>query len=207
MNKSLTCLLLFFSIPGWASAVARAQSSSSNSSNPKTTTAIKEWKRYNLGNGRLSVLLPDDPEEQVDEQTPTAGLTLKSHTYTTNVKQGSYGVTCFILSEAADKWSESAVESFYNGVWQGVSETYDTEFKKQGISWKTNMIEKRKVQFSSYDGREITFTIGLLKGRLMMTLVGHQAFTAMVIGTEGLSIDDQEKFFKSITINIPLIKQ
>ena len=201
VRESLICLLVFFSISGWAS-VARAQEGSN-----AETNAVKEWKRYYLRKGQLSVLLPVDPQEDVVEKTIEAGFVVKSYVYTAAVKPGAYVLSHVVLPEEAEKWSGNILEIFYNSAWQEIAKTVDADFEKKGISWKMILIEKRKVQFSGHDGREISFSLGILNGRVMMTLVGHQAFTALVFGTEDLSIDDQEKFFKSITINVSPIKQ
>lgn len=197
---SLICILIFVSVLGWAS-VAHAQGSNAESKD------VKEWKRYYLSKGQLSVLLPTDPQEDVQEKTAEYGLIVDSYTFTANIKPGAYVVSHVVLPEAAEKWAGNTLEFFYNGVWQGIAKTFDTEFEKKGVSWKTNLIEKRKIQFSGHEGREISFSIGIINGRVMMTLVGHQAFTAMVFGTEDISTDDQEKFFKSITINVSPIKK
>lgn len=201
VKESLVCLLIFFSISGWASVV-RAQEGSN-----AETKAVKEWKRYYLGKGQMSVLLPVDPLEDLVEKTLEAGLVIKSYVYTANVKPGAYVLSHVVLPEEAEKWSGNILEIFYNSAWQEIARTVDADFEKKGISWKMILIEKRKIQVSGHDGREISFSLGILNGRVRMTLVGHQAFTAMVFGTEDLSIDDQENFFKSITINVSPGKQ
>jgi hypothetical protein len=198
-KRSLTCLLIFFSLSCWASAV-RAQDKAA-------AKDVQEWKRYNLRNGLLSVLLPSAPRESIDEQTPKSGSNYKSYIYVAEVKQGSFTIGITVLSDDTENWSEGAIESFYNGVWYGISKTIDTEFEKSGIPWRTSLIEKRKVKFSGYDGREFSFSLGILKGRLMITLIGHHAISGMALGTEGMSTDDREQFFNSITISIPPIKQ
>ncbi len=198
LKEALIRLLIFFSILGWTCVVCAQGNAEAK--------AVKDWKRYHLGDGLYSILLPGEPDEKIDEQTPVSGFSYKSYIYTVTVEKELFAVSHSLLPDAADKWSEGAVESFYNGIWEGIAGGFDTVFEKNGISWKTNLLEKRKLKVGGYDGREMSFSLGNLRGRVMMTLVGHRAFTAMTVGTEQKP-EDQEKFFGSLTINAPSVKQ
>ena len=58
------------------------------------------------------------------------------------------------------------------------------------------------IKFNGHDGREVVFTLGPLTGSIWTTLIGRQAFGAMVIGTEKITAEDRQKFFDSYTISL-----
>lgn len=159
-----------------------------------------EWKRYELGNGSFSVLLPGKPTEEFKRSPPDLEVPVDTYIYSVEAKEGVFVVQYSRMGEVAQTWSEAAVEAFYNGLWEGASRGLNGLMQKNGSEIRVALLEKRKIRFSSHDGREISYKLGALSGRIKMSVIGREAFTAMVLGTEGLTVEDQEKFLNSFTI-------
>jgi hypothetical protein len=187
MGLLLGCLAASLSLP------VHAQSGTG-------TPAPVEWKRYELGNGTISVLLPGKPTEEFKRSPPELEVPVDSYVYSAEVKDGVFVAQYSRLGEVAETWPEAAVEAFYNGQWGGVANGLNSLMEKDGSEIRVTVIEKRNIRFSGHNGREITYKLGTLKGRIKMSFIGRDAFTAMVLGTDALSLEEQEKFFNSFTI-------
>lgn len=159
-----------------------------------------EWKRYELGNGTISVLLPGKPVEEFKRSPPNMEVPVDTYIYSVEVKEGVFVAQYSRLGEVAATWSEATVEAFYNGHWEGVSKALNGMMQKNGSELRVALLEKRKIRFSGHDAREISFKLGALKGSIKMSVVGREAFTAMVMGIEGQPPEEQERFFNSFTI-------
>lgn len=173
-------------------------------------TAGAEWKRYELGNGNLSVLLPEQPKEHFTPSRADAGVPLEARTYVVLLQQGSYVAQYCLLGEVALGWNEATKNSFYDGVWKGAADGYEKDMAGAKLSFKVEMIETREIMLSGHKGREVIFTLGPLMGRMQMTLIGRQAFLASVLGTDKLSLADRRKFIDSFVVSpkpIPVSRQ
>lgn len=158
-----------------------------------------EWKRYELGKGAFSVLLPVKPVEEFKSSTnPVAPVSM--YTYASPTQDGAYVAQYNILGEDAENWSQATIEAYYKGVWDGVASTLNAGMESRNLPARATLVEKRKIKFSGYDGREVIFTLGKLKGRIQMTVVGRHAFAAMAMGAESMTEADQERFFSSFII-------
>jgi len=82
----------------------------------------------------------------------------------------------------------------------------DKQMEDRGLPHRVMVQQRQKTIFSGHEGREIVFTLGPLKGRLLMTRVSRHAFVAVAMRTEQGTVEDQEKFLNSFTINPALVK-
>jgi hypothetical protein len=171
--------------------IALAQGSQKNPSNA-------DWQTYELGRGSFSVLLPGKPVEGV-QNTKNADVFV----YTLRTEGGFFVSSYSLLNETAEKWPKDRSEPFYQGVWEGMAEGFDEEFKQAGSSQRVKLSGQRKVTFAGHDGAEFIFLMGERQGRFVITRVGRRAFSAMVLGIEGLSPEDQERFLSSFKISNP----
>ena len=80
-------------------------------------TRSQDWKRYELGQGNFSVLLPSQPKEHFTPSPPGAEVSIEVYIYSVTLDGGAFVAQYSILGEAALKWSESGKASFYQGVW------------------------------------------------------------------------------------------
>jgi hypothetical protein len=165
---------------------------------------VAEWTRYELGKGTFSVLFPSKPKEEFQPSPADLAVPIDLYMYTVEANEGVFAAQYGLLGEAAERWRESAAEAFYDGMWEGLSSGFDKQMETDKLAFRTVLQEKRKTSFSGYNGREIVFTVGPLRGRILMTIVGRHAFTAMVLRTEQMPLADQERFLNSFTIKQPL---
>jgi hypothetical protein len=161
-----------------------------------------EWTRYELAKGALSVLLPAKPLEEFKQSPPDTKVTVDLYIYSVQRPHGVLVAQYSLLGEVAETWSETSIESFYNGVWDGAALGFNNKMQKAGSELKVVLVEKRIIKFNNHDGREVRFTLGALKGRMLMTLIGREAFLAMVMRTDEMAIEDEEKFLNSYTIKV-----
>ncbi|HET6669714.1 MAG TPA: hypothetical protein VFH15_05730 [Pyrinomonadaceae bacterium] len=171
-------------------------------------TAGDEWKRYELGKGNFSVLLPEQPKEQFTPSPADAAVPIDIYSYAVVLKEGSYVAQYCLLGEVALNWAEATIDSFYDGVWQGAADGFDREMAGANLSFRAKVVDTREITFSGHKGREVIFTIGPLNGRMRITLVGRQAFGASVLGTDNLSIADRQRFMDSFVVTpkpIPVV--
>lgn len=190
INKLLCLIMLAFTLPAQAQTGRSAASKNA------------QWQRYNLGNGSFSVMLPGKPTEERKSAPPTLGVSADAYIYAVPAEKGAYVAQYILLGAAAEKWTESSREAYYSGVWNGLSGGFNKQMEQRNRDERIVLIEKRKTRFSGHDGYEVTFTLGELKGRVMMTLVGRHAFAAMALGPSTMSDIDRERFFKSFTITL-----
>ncbi len=165
-------------------------------------TRNQAWKRYELGQGNFSVLLPSQPKEHFTPSPPNAVVPIEVYIYSVTADDGTYLAQYSILSEAALKWSESTKGSFYQGVWKGAADVYDKEMANSNQEFRAKLITQRAIKFSGYFGQEIIFALGPLQGQMWTTLVGRQAFGATVLGSEKLSAADRQTFMESFTLTL-----
>ena len=165
-------------------------------------TTNQNWKRYELGQGNFSVLLPSQPKEQFTPSPPGAEVPIEVYLYSVTLDGGAFVAQYSILGEAALKWSESSKGSFYQGVWEGAAEGYDKEMANSKLEFRAKLVAQRDIKFSGYSGQEVIFTIGPLQGQMWTTLVGRQAFGATVLGSEKLSAADRQRFMDSFTLTL-----
>ena len=162
----------------------------------------REWKRYELGKGNFSVLFPSQPKEDFQPSPANMLVPIDLYIYSVETEQGSFVAQYSLLGAVAEKWAETTKGAFYDGVWEGASGGMDQEMEKGNIPFKIKLVEKRVIKFNGHDGREVVFTLGPLTGSIWTTLIGRQAFGAMVIGTEKITAEDRQKFFDSYTISL-----
>lgn len=191
---SLIGLLLSCCLAGF-SFKAQAQSSSS-----------VEWKRYELGKGNFSVLFPSQPKEESTPSPRNGAVPIDLYTYSVTTDEGVLIAQYSVLGEAALTWSESAIESFYDGVWTGASEAFDKEMIARNLSYRAVLVQKRKIKFGGSIGREVVFTLGNFHGRILTTVIGRQTFGATVMGTDKLSPADRQKFLDSFIVTLKPLK-
>lgn len=172
---------------------AQAQSKDSGS-------GTNEWKRYTLGQGNFNVLFPAPPKEEFKSAPPSLEVPLDLYIYSAAADEVSCLVQYGILGAVAEKWGESAKESFYEGVWRGATAALDKRMEESNLSVRTKLEEKREIKFSGYAGREVIFTLGAFRGHIWMTVVGRQVFTAIVLGTDKKTDEAQQRFLNSFTI-------
>ncbi len=165
-------------------------------------TRNQEWKRYELGQGNFSVLLPSQPKEHFTPSPPGAAVPIEVYIYSVTLDDGAFVAQYSILGEAALKWSESSKGSFYQGVWEGAAEGYDKEMANSKLEFRAKLVAQRDIKFSGYSGQEVIFTLGPLQGQMWTTLVGRQAFGATVLGSEKLSAADRQRFMESFTLTL-----
>ena len=165
------------------------------------TPATTEWKRYELGQGNFSVVLPSQPKEELESAPSSVGIPIDLYTYAVGTEAASFVAQYGVLGEGAEKWSESAKEYFHNGVWSGASKSFDKQMEENKFEFRSKLVEKRNIKFNGYDGREVTFTLGPFQGRIWTAIIGRQTFTAMALGAES-TLADQQKFLNSFTIKL-----
>lgn len=161
-----------------------------------------EWKRYELGKGNFSVLFPGQPKEEFKPSTSDAQIPIDMWVSLLDTEEGSFVAQYCVLGEAAEKWAESTKEHFYTGFWNGASDNFDKQMEAAKLSFRTKLEEKGEIKFSGYTGREMVFSLGPLRGRIWMTIVGRQAFAAMVLGSEKVTDEDRQKFLNSFTVTL-----
>jgi hypothetical protein len=167
-----------------------------------------EWTRYELAKGSISVLLPAKPTEEFKPSPPDLAVSIDMSVYSVERPNGVFVAQHCLLGEVAESWSEAAVEAFYNGLWDGASKGLNNMMQKNGSELRVVLLEKRKTTFSGYDGREISYRLGPLKGRIIMSVIGREAFTAMVLRTDEMTVEEQDKFLNSYTIKAaPRVKK
>ena len=191
----LTILLIVY---GLAGSVVPSQS--------QNAAGQTQWKRYSLGKGAFSVLFPEKPTEEFKASPPALSLPIDLYVTSVATAEGIYVAQYSFLGDQAEKWQETTSESFYNGLWNGISSSINKQMEDRGLPHKTIVQQTQKTTFSGQDGRELIFTLGPLKGRLLMTRVGRHAFAAVVMRTEQGTVEDQERFLNSFTINPTLVK-
>jgi len=167
----------------------------------KAQSSTSEWKRYELGQGNFSVLFPREPREENPTAPASVGLKIESHIYSTGGPEGTFVAQYNLLGEPAAAWSAAAREIFQDSVWIGAAEGVDKQMEAAKLEDRTRVIEKRAIKFSGYPGREVVFTLGPLQGRMWTTLIGRQAFVAMVVGSSQ-TLPAQQKFLDSFTIKL-----
>lgn len=160
------------------------------------------WKRYELGRGNFSVLLPSQPKEHFTPSPPNAAVPIEVYIYSATSDDGTFIAQYSILGEAALKWSESTKGSFYQGVWKGAAEVYDKEMAKSNLEFRAKLVAQRDIKVSGHTGQEVIFTLGPLQGQMWTTLVGRQAVGATVLGSEKLSATDRQRFMESFTLTL-----
>jgi hypothetical protein len=166
------------------------------------TAGPYEWKRYEIGQGNLSALFPGEPKEAFSASSPDLLVSSDAYFYTFAVEGASFTAQYIILGEAAAKWPEGTREAFYEGVWTGASSSFDKEMEDNKLPYRSKMEQGREIKISGYSGHEVVFTLGPMHGRLWMTLIGRQAFGAMVFGADKLTVEDEQKFLNSLTITL-----
>lgn len=175
-----------------------AFSLSASAQDPSTKPANSEWQTYELGKGSFSVLLPDKPIEGMQSDKNA-----EIYIYTVETSWGVLIANYSWLNEEAEKWSEESSQSFYVGFWEGLSSTINESLKRANSSSQVKLEQQHKTKFAGRDGWEFIFSIDQQRGRFLVTRVGRQAFSGMVVGTpEGLS-EHQEKFLTSFKIKQP----
>ncbi|MDQ2856409.1 MAG: hypothetical protein M3R68_08775 [Acidobacteriota bacterium] len=175
-----------------------ALSLGASAQDPPTKSANPEWQTYEFGKGSFSALFPDKPTEatQTDKNADI-------YIYTVVTSWGVLVANYSWLNEEAEKWSEESSHSFYVGFWEGLSSSLNDALEKAGSSNQVKLEEEHKTKFAGRDGWEFSFSIDQQRGRFLVTRVGRQAFSGMIVGTqEGLS-EHQEKFFTSFKIKEP----
>lgn len=165
-------------------------------------TPNQNWKRYELGQGNFSVLLPSQPKEQFTPSPPNAAVSVEVYIYSVASDGGAFVAQYSLLGEAALKWSEATKGSFYQSVWEGAAEGYNKEMANSKLEFRANLVAQRDIKFSGYSGQEVIFTLGPLQGQMWTTLVGRQAFGATVLGSEKLSAADRQRFMESFTLTL-----
>lgn len=166
------------------------------------TAGVNEWKRYELGKGNFSVLFPSQPKEEFTPSPPNLLVPIDLYIYSVETEGGSFVAQYSLMGPAAEKWAESSKENFYAGVWEGASAGIDKEMEKGNLPFRAKLVEKREIKFNGYTGREVVFTLGPLTGRIWTTLIGRQAFGAMVVGTEQMTAEARQKFLDSFIITL-----
>ena len=189
-------------IAGLICLIALALASTSQAQTTANSATPVEWKRYELGSGTFSILLPGKPVEQIKSAKITPTLSVQMRLYAVSVGQGAYITQYNLLSEEAEGWTANQIEVFYNGVWDGVVKGISAQLERGKLDMQVTLAEKRKTKVSGYDGREVLFNVGQLKGRIVMALVGRHAFTAMALGSEDMTAADRNRFFNSFTIKM-----
>jgi len=170
-------------------------------SNGQSQTAVRnEWKRYELGKGNFSVLLPSDPKETFLLAEPADLIKINCHLYTAEPEDGSLVASHCTMDDSASKWTKANTDSFYDGILTGLAEAYQKQIAANNLSYTVTVSPKRDVAFSGYRGREVQFAVGPWHGRIRMTAVGRHAFIATDFGTDKLSTADRQKFFDSIIL-------
>lgn len=164
-------------------------------------TTNPEWQRYEVGKGSFSVLLPTKPSE-TRETTPGSEKVIATDMYLyVSASNGMLLVAqVTFLDKVAESWSEVSVQNFYQGVWKGLREGLDAQLKKSNISGDTKLIEEKRVTFAGSKGYEFSFVSGQRYGRVLVTLVGSRAFAGMILGTDKIGDQLQERFFGSFVI-------
>jgi hypothetical protein len=165
---------------------------------PTTKPANPEWRTYELGKGSFSVLLPDKPIEGV-QSDKNADI----YIYTVVTNWGFLVANYSWLNEEAEKWSEESSERFYVGFWNGLSSSLNDAIKRDDPSIQLKLEEQHKVKFAGRDGAEFVFSAGQQRGRFLVTRVGRQAFSAMILGPQEALTENQEKFLTSFKIKPP----
>lgn len=189
INKLFCFCMLAFAVS------AQAQTGTNNSSDV-------QWQRYELGKGAFSVLLPGKPKEEIVSSSPVEGFHVDMYTYGVATEEGVYVTQYGLLEAAAETWPEGARESYYSGVWKGMETGFNNQMEQSNISARAELVEKRRTKFSGFDGYELTFTLGAIRGRVLMTLAGRHSFMAMAMGTKDFPASDRERFFNSFTIKV-----
>lgn len=164
-----------------------------------------QWRRYELGKGAFSVLLPVEPKEDFRSTSTPDGLNVDMYSYGVATEHGIYAAQYGLLEPAAENWSEGARENYYSGVWKGVSTNLNSQMEKNNVSARAELVDKHRAKFGGFDGYELVFKLGGIKGRLLVTLVGRHSFMAMAMGPADMPDADKERFFNSFTIKIPSV--
>ncbi len=164
-------------------------------------TAIKNhWKRHELGNGNLSVLLPTEPSRKSVPAIPEAVIKVSCEIFTVEWADGSFVVSYCTIDESSVAWTEANKDRFYDGIWTGLSETYEKFISENKLSYALTVSSKRDMRFGGHQGHEVAFAAGPWHGRIRMTATGRHAFIASDFGTDKLSTADRQKFFDSIIL-------
>ena len=161
------------------------------------------WQRYELGKGSFSVLLPGKPVEEFRSVPPSLlGVSASTYVYGVTTEKGVYVAQYSLLGAAAEKWSDERREVHYNGVWNGMAAGFNSQMEQRKKADRAVLLEKRRTKFGGHDGYELTFTVGEVKGRALVTLVGRHGFAAMTLGTAVMPNADRERFFRSFIIKV-----
>jgi hypothetical protein len=160
------------------------------------------WQRYELGKGSFSVLLPGKPVEEFSAAVADPGISARTYFYAVKTAEGAYFAQYSLLGASAESWSVTAREMYYNTMWNAMAKGFNDQMVRRKIADRAVLLEKRRAKFSGYDGYELTFTLGEVKGRALLVLVGRHGFAAMTLGTAIMSDKDRGRFFKSFAIKI-----
>ena len=162
--------------------------------------ATQEWKRYELGVGAFSVLLPGKPADA----PPSLALAKEggeSYAYLVITDEAMFVTSRALLPEAAQRWAAGADEPYYDGFWEGVAQGLDKQTEAFNVVSKTKLLQKGKASLSGREAHEFDFTLGTAQGRLVVTRVGRHSFSALMLRQETPPAAEFEKFFSSFTIN------
>jgi hypothetical protein len=164
-------------------------------------TATDNWQRYELGKKTFSVLLPGKPTESIQSKPASDGqLATEMYLYALPTEGGVFVAQVTFIDSAAERWDANATESFYQGIWKGLKNGLDAQLKKSNIASETTLVKRQAVTFADSSGVEFLFTSGSRHGRLFVTLVGSRSFAGMILGSENITDQLQDKFFQSFVI-------
>ncbi len=161
-----------------------------------------EWKRYELGKGTFTALLPAKPSEEFKPSPPGADVPIDLYLYFVSTPNGVFGAQYAFLGEAAENWAVDAT-AFYDGVWKGLRESLDEGMVSSKRPERAELIRQRPATFAGHAGRELLFNLGQFKGRVLMTRIRRHAYVAMVMRTEKMELADEDKFLNSFVVKPP----
>ncbi len=170
-----------------------------------STPPLANWKRYELGGGSFSIMLPAQPQEEIRSRKfgDTKNVTV---TYYKAENDGGFYLLMSVadLPYSAELMPRAYRETFYSGLWQGTIE---------GLQKWLAGIEGPKVELKSgaaraaiiggLSGQEREFALGAVQVRGQALIYQKRAVVVMGMWPLETPLAVREAFLRSFKINQP----
>lgn len=167
---------------------------------------LAHWKRYELGNGLISVMLPCEPKEVERELNSPEGSKARITSYQCEVDDANYFLSYVELPEGQTYQPTAAdVAGLYSYTWSlidaNLKKTIDDRLKTLNLKpIDLRVSETRKAMVGGVAGEEKTFAIGLIEARAQITFFRGRMLQMVGFWTIETPLATREAFLKSFKL-------
>lgn len=166
---------------------------------PAAQSNKTSWARYEFDDGLISIT---SPAKLTLVEAPITGDSPVTKTFSaTAATEGAFfNILYSILKVDSDAWTPPQKESFYVGIWEGLSAGYEEQIKQNKLPWTIKLVEMKAFTIGGRTGRQIGYNLGPFKGTVKVLLTGNRSY-AMVLTSAPETHDALGKsFFDSVII-------